>query len=73
MQLVGFVGGTVVKNPPAIAKDTGDPNSIPGSGRPGELEKGLLATHSNILAWEISWTEKPGGPQSMRSQRVRHD
>ena len=50
MQLVGFVGGTVVKNPPAIAKDTGDPNSIPGSGRPGELEKGLLATHSNILA-----------------------
>ena len=31
------------------------------------------ATHSSILDWEISWTEKPGGLQSMRSQRVRHD
>ena len=24
-----------------------------------------MATHSRILAWEISWTEKPGGLQSM--------
>ena len=28
------------------------------------LEKGM-ATQSNILAWRILWTEKPGGPQSM--------
>ena len=28
------------------------------------LEK-EMATHSSILAWEISWTEKPGGLQSM--------
>ena len=35
------------------------------------LEKGT-ATHSNILAWRIPWTEKPGGLQSMGSQRVRH-
>ena len=27
-----------------------------------------MATHSSILAWEISWTEEPGGPQSMGSQ-----
>ena len=27
-----------------------------------------MATHSNILAWEIPWTEKPGGVQSMGSQ-----
>ena len=27
-----------------------------------------MATHSKILAWEISWTEEPGGPQSMGSQ-----
>ena len=27
-----------------------------------------MATHSSILAWEISWTEKPGGLQSMESQ-----
>ena len=36
------------------------------------LEKGL-ATHSSILAWRIPWTEEPGRPQSMGSQRVRHD
>ena len=32
-----------------------------------------MATHSSILAWEIPWTEKPGGLQSMGSQRVRCD
>ena len=34
------------------------------------LEKDM-ATHSSILAWEIPWTEEPGGLQSMWSQRVR--
>ena len=33
----------------------------------------VMATHSSILAWEIPWTEEPGGLQSMGSQRVRHD
>ena len=32
-----------------------------------------MNTHSNILAWKISWTEEPGGLHSMGSQRVRHD
>ena len=32
-----------------------------------------MATHSNILAWRIPWTEEPGRLQSMGSQRVRHD
>ena len=36
------------------------------------LEK-EIATHSSILAWRIPWTEKPGGLQSMGSQRVVHD
>ena len=36
------------------------------------LEEGM-ATHSSILAWRIPWTEEPGGPQSMGSQRVEHD
>ena len=36
------------------------------------LEKGM-ATHSNILAWRIAWTEEPGELQSMGSQRVGHD
>ena len=29
-----------------------------------------MATHPSILAWEIPWTEEPGGLQSMGSQRV---
>ena len=32
-----------------------------------------MATHSSILAWEVSWTEEPGKLQSMGLQRVRHD
>ena len=32
-----------------------------------------MATHSSILAWEIPWTEEPGGLQSMEPQRVKHD
>ena len=53
----------MVKNPPANAGDTRweDP-----------LEKGM-ATHSSILAWEIPWTEDPGGLQSMGLQRVGHE
>ena len=44
---VGFPGGSVAKNPPASAGDSG---SI--LGREDPLEKGM-ATHSSILAWEI--------------------
>jgi len=64
---MGFPGGAVVKNPPA-KQDM----QIPSLGQEGPLEK-EMATHSNILAWRIPWTEEPGGPQSMGSQRVRHD
>ena len=32
-----------------------------------------VANHSSMLAWEISWTEKPGRIESMGSQRVRCD
>ena len=37
---------------------------------PLEME---IATHSSILAWRVTWTEEPGGLQSMGSQRVEHD
>ena len=40
----------------------GDVGSIPGQEDPLEKE---MATHSSILAWEISWTVDPGGPQSV--------
>ena len=29
-----------------------------------------MATHSSIIAWEIPWTEEPGGLQSMESQEL---
>ena len=32
-----------------------------------------MTTHSNKLAWEIPWAEKPGGLELMGTQRVRQD
>ena len=63
---VGFPGGSVIKNPPA---NVGDVGSIPGLGRSPEEE---MATHSNILAWKIPWTEECGGLQSL-GKGARHD
>jgi len=60
----------VGKNLPAQAGDVRHSGSIPGSGRsPGED----TATHTNILAWEIPWTEEPGRLQSTGLPTVRHD
>ena len=48
----------------------GDTDLIFGWGRsPG----GGNGTHSSILAWEIPWTEEPGGLQCRESQRAGHD
>ena len=58
----GFPGGS---NGKEFACNVGDP-------REDTLEKGM-ATHSNILAWRISWTEEPDRLHSMGSQRIRHD
>ena len=41
---------------------------VPSLGREGPLEKGM-AIHSSILAWEIPWTEEPGGLQPIASQK----
>ena len=49
--------------------NTGDPGSIPGAGR--SSGEGMV-THSSILAWEIPWTEEPGGLQSMGVARGLH-
>ena len=62
-------GISSVKNLSANAGDVGWVKS-PGWEDPREKE---MATNSNILAWEMPWTEEPGGLQSVRSQRVRHD
>ena len=56
-----------VKNLPTMQE-----NWVQSLGQKDPLEK-EMATHSSMLAWRIPWTEEPGGLQSMRSQRVRHD
>ena len=55
-------GSSVVKNPPTSTGGTRNSGSIPGAGR-SFLEK-EMATYSNMLAWEISGTEEPGGLRS---------
>ena len=58
----------MVKNLPTMQETW-----VQSLGQEDSLEEGM-ATHSSILAWKISWTEEPGGLQSMRlSQRVGHD
>ena len=57
----------MVRNLPAMQETW-----IQSLGKEQTVEKGM-ATHSNILAWRISWTEEPDGFQSMGSQRVVHN
>ena len=61
------LGTTTVRNPPIMQKTQ---FGSPGQEDPLEKE---METHASILAWRIPWTEKPGGPQSMGSQRIRHN
>ena len=56
----------LVKNLPAMQE-----TQVQSLGQEDILEKGM-ATHSNILAWKIPWTEELGGLQSTGSQRVIH-
>ena len=56
-----------VKNLPAVQE-----TRVQSLGWEDPLEK-VIASHSSILAWKISWTEEPGGLQSMGSQRLGHD
>ena len=60
-----YPGGPVVKTPRVHFGDAGGVGLIPGWGNPLEKE---IATHSSSLAWEIPWTEEPGGLQSLGSQ-----
>ena len=66
-KIKGFPGGSVVKNLPTMQE-----TQVQSLGQEDFPEK-RMATHSSILAWRISWTEEPGGPQSMGSQRVGHN
>ena len=59
----GFSGWLSGKNPSAVQE-----MQLQSLGHEDPLEK-EMATHSSILAWEIPWTEEPGGLQSMGSQK----
>ena len=71
MVLMGFPGGSVVKNPPANAGGTGDTDSIPGSERsPGggngnPVQYSCLAQRSHQER-----TEEPGGLQSIMGSLI---
>ena len=64
---VGFLVPQTVKNLPAIQEIWVWP-----LGQENPLEK-ETATHSSVLAWEIPWTEEPGGLWSMGLQRIEHN
>ena len=65
--VLGFPVAQMVKNLPTM-QDTWVQPLV----QEDPLEKGM-AIHSSILAWRISWTEEPGGLQSMGSPRVEPD
>ena len=68
--MLDFPGGSVVKN--LLSMQETKEMQVRSLGHDNPLEESM-ATHSSILAWEIPWTEEPGGLESMRSQRVGHD
>ena len=53
-----------VENLPAMQE-----TQLPSLGREDPLEE-EMTTHSRFLAWRFSWTEEPGGLQSMGSQEL---
>ena len=56
----------MVKNLPAMQE-----TQVQSLCQEDPLEK-VMATHSSILAWKISWAEEPRGLQSMGLQKVGH-
>ena len=58
----------MIKNSPAVQEM--QESQVQSLGQEEPLEEGM-ATHSSILAQEIPWTEEPGRPWSVESQRVR--
>ena len=56
----------MAKSPPAMRE-----TQVQFLSREDPLEE--MATYSVILAWEIPWTEAPGGLQFMGSRRITHD
>ena len=64
---IGFPGGSVVENSPAMQEKQKIQVQSLGWESPLEEE---MATHFSILAWRILWAEEPAGLQPVGSQRV---
>ena len=64
---MGFPGGSVAQNPPAIQE-----TRVQSLGHEDPPEEDM-ETHSSIFAWESPRTEEPGRLQSTGTQRARHD
>ena len=58
INMLGFPGGSAIKNPPAMQEIQETPVQSLGLENPLEKE---MATHSSPLAWKIPWTEETGG------------
>ena len=67
---MGFSGGSVAKNLPAMQKT--QERWVQSLGQEDPLEEGM-ATHPSIFVWRILWTEESGGLQSTGSQRFGRD
>ena len=65
--VMGFPGGSLVKN---LTPSAGDSGSIPGSGRSPAEGNGNTVQYSCL---RIPWTEEPGGLQPVWLQRVGHN
>ena len=68
---MGFPGGSVVRNPPAMQEM--QETWAQSLGQEDPLEEGMTTHSKDSLAWRIPWTEEPGGLQSMGLQIVGHD
>ena len=69
---LGFPGGSVGKEFACNAEDTGRCEFDPRVGK-RPWRRVWQQTPVFFLAWRIPWTEEPGRPQSIGSQRVRHN
>ena len=60
-------GGSAVKNAPAVQEP--QETWVQSLGQEDPLEESMV-TQSSFFAWEIPWTEEPGGLQSIESQSI---
>ena len=70
--MLGFPSGISCKEATCQCKSKRHGKWVLSLGQVDPLGK-EMATHSSILAWGISWTEEPGGLQSIGLQRVGHN